>query len=292
MPIACDGADPAQAPEGLRQLNWIWCRPDDDRSAAFAKVLDALDTDLAWAEVHTRLLVRAVEWDARRDSSLLLRGRDLENAQSSSSPRTRARSRCRRSSSGEYLLASRRASTRRQRVILGSVSLALVVSVSLGIVALLQRNLANERAQIARSQAFAAQAVAALDSAPAAALDDAVDAMETHRTPEARVALRRAILANPVAYAIGSDSEPDTGARLDALAFSDDGRLLTGLTPDDVLHVWRSTHGPPGRDSREPPCSPSRARCWSRRAGREAPCVRPTARERCSTRCAFPAAGA
>jgi hypothetical protein len=53
----------------------------------------------------------------------------------------------------EYLLASRRASTTRQRVILGSVSVALAVSVSLGVVALLQRNSANERARIAQSQA-------------------------------------------------------------------------------------------------------------------------------------------
>ena len=242
VPIACDGAEPEQAPQGLRQLNWIWCRPDDDRSAAFAKVLDALDTDLAWAEVHTRLLVRAVEWDAQRDSSLLLRGRDLESALqqvAANAGKEPVPTELQR----EYLFASRRASTRRQRVILGSVSLALVVSVLLGILALLQRNLANDRARIARSQAFAAEAVGALDSAPAAALADAVNAMETHRTPEARVALRRAILANPVAYAIGSDAKARTGAHLDALAFSDDGRLLFGLAPDDVLHVWRSDTG-------------------------------------------------
>ena len=242
VPIACNGADPAQAPEGLRQLNWIWCRTDDERSAAFAKVLDALDTDLAWAEVHTRLLVRAVEWDARRDSSLLLRGRDLESALqqiAANAGKEPVPTELQR----EYLFASRKASTRRQRVILGSILLALVVSVSLGIVALLQRNLANEKARIARSQAFAAQAVGALDSAPAAALADAISAMETHRTPEARVALRRAILANPVAYAIGSEAKARKGASLDALAFSDDGRLLTGLAPDGVLHVWRSSTG-------------------------------------------------
>ena len=249
VPIACDGADPEQAPEGLRQLNWVWCRPDDDRPAAFAKVLDALDTDLAWAEVHTRLLVRAVEWDERRDSSLLLRGRDLEDAQeqlAANAGKEPVPTELQRA----YVLASRRTSTRRQRVILASVSLALVVSVSLGVVALLQRNLANERAEIARSQASAAQAVAALDSAPADALEEAVDAMETHRTPEARVALRRALLANPVAYAIGSDSESDAGARLDALSFSDDRQQLVGLTPDDVLHVWRSTTGRPAASAR------------------------------------------
>ena len=66
VPIACDGADPSAAPEGLRQLNWIWCRASDDRDAAFAKLTSALDTDLEWARAHTRLLVRAVEWERGR----------------------------------------------------------------------------------------------------------------------------------------------------------------------------------------------------------------------------------
>ena len=46
VPLACDGADPGAAPEGLRQLNWIWCRESDDRDDAFAKLTRALDTDL------------------------------------------------------------------------------------------------------------------------------------------------------------------------------------------------------------------------------------------------------
>ena len=77
VPIAIDGADPAQAPLALRELNWIWCRDGDDRDAAFGALGGALDTDLDWARAHTRLLVRAVEWDARKDGSLLLRGKDL-----------------------------------------------------------------------------------------------------------------------------------------------------------------------------------------------------------------------
>ena len=58
-------------------------------------------------------------------------------------------------------------------------------------------------------------------------------------------------LANPVAYAIGSDSVADNGARLDALSFSDDGQQpSSGWTPDDVLHVWRSTTGRPAETVR------------------------------------------
>ena len=48
---------------------------------AFQSLIQALDTDLDWVRSHTRLLVRAREWDVKgRDSSFLLRGMDLQNA--------------------------------------------------------------------------------------------------------------------------------------------------------------------------------------------------------------------
>jgi len=242
VPIACDGADPEAAPKGLRQLNWIWCRTDDERSIGFPKVLQALDTDLAWAEVHTRLLVRAVEWHERRDSSLLLRGRDLEEA-SQQVAANAGKEPVPTELQREYLLASRRSATRRQRVVLGSVTFALVVAICLAVVALLQRNLANERARTAQSQALAAEAVAALDTDPADALADAIRAVETQETPEASVALRRAILANPVAYAVRRVGRVRRGVRSDALGFGDGGRVIVALGPDGVLRVRESATG-------------------------------------------------
>ena len=158
VPIACDAADPEAAQPGLRQLNWIWCRADDDREAAFAKLSGALDTDLEWARAHTRLLVRAVDWESGEDSSLLLRGRDLANAE-----REIAANAGKEPTPTElqqrYVFASRHAATTRQRVLLGSVLGALAISVALGTVALLQRNSANDKTRVARSQALAAQAL-------------------------------------------------------------------------------------------------------------------------------------
>ncbi|MGE5688931.1 MAG: TIR domain-containing protein [Pseudomonadota bacterium] len=245
VPIAPTDVDPGMAPEALRQLNWIWCRETDDREAAFATLLPALDTDLDWARAHTRLLVRAVEWDKRRDGSLLLRGRDLEEAVQQLAGNA-GKEPVPTELQKEYVLESRRAGKRRQRIVLGSVSLALVVSVALGIVALLQRNTANERARQARSQALAAEAVERLERDPPAALARALQAFDTQRTPEARTALRRAILANPVDYAIPARSVPPSGsagARGDALAFGGDGTVLGGLTPDRRLHLWRTETG-------------------------------------------------
>ena len=250
VPIACDAADPEAAQPGLRQLNWIWCRDGDDRDAAFAKLSSALDTDLEWARAHTRLLVRAVDWETRQDNSLLLRGRDLAQAEQDLAANA-ANEPTPTELQHRYVLASRRAASRRQRTLLAGVTVALAVSVALGVVALLQRNTANERARIARSQALAAQAEGALSTAPATALDDSVKAIETSRTRQASLALRRAILANPVEYVIPAGPADARAAKRtdrvarEALAFSADGKLLVGLTPAGPPRAWRSEDGRP-----------------------------------------------
>ena len=250
VPIACDGAEPEAAQPGLRQLNWIWCREGDDREAAFAKLSSALDTDLDWARAHTRLLVRAVDWDTRKDSSLLLRGRDLAQAEGDLAANA-AKEPTPTELQQRYVLASRRAASRRQRTLLGGVLAALAVSVALGVVALLQRNTANDRARIARSQALAARAEGALATEPVNALAESVEAVETSPTAEAGAALRRSILANPIEYVIpaGRDDRRVASNLGDvwrgALGFSADGKLLAARTPAGSLRTWRSADGRP-----------------------------------------------
>ncbi|HIK14431.1 MAG TPA: TIR domain-containing protein [Leptolyngbyaceae cyanobacterium M33_DOE_097] len=66
----------------ISQHNWILFREVDDFEQAFGKLLAALDTDLEYARNHTRLLVRAKEWQRKfSDSSFLLRGTDLLEAE-------------------------------------------------------------------------------------------------------------------------------------------------------------------------------------------------------------------
>lgn len=241
VPIALDDADPGAASPALAQLNWIWCRSDADTESAFAKLTNALETDLAWAKAHTRLLGRAVEWESRsRDPSYLLRGRDLTTAEQALATNA-AKQPSPTEIQQRFVHASRRGSARRQRVLLGGVSVALAVSVALGVLALLQRNSANARAQVARSQGLAAQATEALSAAPGTALRDAVRAAEIHATPEAEAALRNAIVANPIAFVIhGRRAGTGTNGRL---FFAGAGRLLAGVTPNDTLHVWNASTG-------------------------------------------------
>lgn len=63
-------------------LNWIFFRSGDDFNLSMQKLLKALDTDLKYVHAHTRLVVRAIEWEAKhRDDSYLLRGKDLDEAE-------------------------------------------------------------------------------------------------------------------------------------------------------------------------------------------------------------------
>jgi len=121
---------------------------------------------------HTRLLTRAIEWDANgRNNSFVLRGEDLRAAEQWLAQAGAQKERQPTALQTEYIIASRKAAARRQRIISGAVSLALIVSIVLTIVALTQRkqaiaqkNLADQRraeaeraTQVALSRQLAAQ---------------------------------------------------------------------------------------------------------------------------------------
>ncbi|NES95885.1 MAG: TIR domain-containing protein [Desertifilum sp. SIO1I2] len=75
--------NPADLHPVLASVQWIdFNQYDGDFSANFKELIRTLDTDLVHLHAHTRLLVRAIEWDNKeRKESLLLRGDDLEEAE-------------------------------------------------------------------------------------------------------------------------------------------------------------------------------------------------------------------
>ena len=59
----------------LKHLNWIFFNDDDKFDDEFKALLTTLDQDLDYIKMHTRLLVRAREWEAgNRLTSYLLTG--------------------------------------------------------------------------------------------------------------------------------------------------------------------------------------------------------------------------
>ena len=174
VPVLVRPTDPDALPVALTQLNWIDAT-DGDLDAVAATIVQALDTDLAHVKAHTRLLVRASEWSAQgEDRSALLRGRELADAEAliadaGRDPRpTQLQSR--------FVLASRKASGRRQRVIVAATSVALAVALVLASVAFVQRQEAGRQREqaiaqrdLARSSGLASATLATIDRTPSSA---------------------------------------------------------------------------------------------------------------------------
>jgi len=80
IPIVLRDVHPKDCHESISKLNWTFGRETDNFEECLAKVKTAIELDLDWLEEHRRLQVRALEWHRKKDTSLLLHGRDLRNA--------------------------------------------------------------------------------------------------------------------------------------------------------------------------------------------------------------------
>lgn len=77
-----EGFDMALVRPALSRHNWLFFRETDDFQTALHSLVTVLDTDLEHVKNHTRLLVRAREWEKKdRHADYLLRGRDVEEAE-------------------------------------------------------------------------------------------------------------------------------------------------------------------------------------------------------------------
>jgi WD40 repeat protein len=158
VPLALRPVADEDVPEAIRVRNWIPAGDEDDFERTVERLLTALDTDLEWEREHTRLTVRALEWDrAGHDRSSLLRGVELSAAErwltagADKDPGPTALER-------EYVATGRGAASRRQRAV-AIVSLAVaVVSIALLVFALFSRSDAIHARDTARAQALTSDA--------------------------------------------------------------------------------------------------------------------------------------
>ena len=167
--------------------------------------MTALETDLEHTKGHTRLLVRASEWEHKgEDRSLLLRGSDLKQAEGFL-VQAQGKEPAPTPVQARFIQASRQGTSRRQRSAIAVVTVLFLLAAVLGVVALQQRNaatnnerLAVSRAAESRSRELAANAIGQLDVDPERSLILATAAMESARTPEALDALRQSITESHV----------------------------------------------------------------------------------------------
>jgi hypothetical protein len=161
VPLLREPVPDSELPAEIRDRNWIPFTEEEDFDPGVARVVTALDVDLEAAKAHTRWLVKALDWDwERRDKSFLLRGAELSAAEAwlASSPDDAdpAPTPIQR----EYVLASRTAAARRQRMLMVASAAVAAVSIGLLIFALISRGQAVTERVAARSQALAAESQA------------------------------------------------------------------------------------------------------------------------------------
>ncbi len=136
VPLLHREPEEISVPEDLASRNYIFFRTDEEFDPGVVSLLAAIEDLPEWARDHTRLLQRAEEWErSDRDPSFLLRGSDLTEAERWLSEQAAHKEPQPTPLQTEYLLASRKAATRRQRITIGAVGVALAVSVILGLVA-------------------------------------------------------------------------------------------------------------------------------------------------------------
>lgn len=277
VPVVCRDVDPAQAPEDLARLNWIFLCAADNFDAGVDTLLRAIDTDFEWVDAHTALLEKALEWERKgRDKSLLLRGQELASAEawqvksSNMEPRPTELM-------GALILASRQAATRQQRTLLTSVTSALIVVLALALLFWWQ-------SKIAKSRELAAASLNHLNLDPEVSLLLSQAAADEAHTEQAESALRQALLAShlrarfshakPVRravlsrdgiklltenYDVGSQEEGSISVwdvrsqkkllqlprpeKLQTASFSADDRLLVGVDWHGAQYTWDSSTG-------------------------------------------------
>ena len=157
IPIVIDNVNPATVHPVLAAINWIFSRTNDEFQPAIESLIQAIQTDYEWVKTHTRLQIRALEWErTSHDKSFLLHGTDLQQAESwiaAAADKTPEPTLLQT----QYLQASRQETAKRQRTLLLAAGAALAITVVLGVVALINGQRATRNAVSLSTQVVVAQ---------------------------------------------------------------------------------------------------------------------------------------
>ena len=242
VPVLLEELSYDALPPSMRSVQWVDAR-ELDASEVAARVVAAIDLDIDRVREHTLWLGRALRWDGSgRERSQLARGRELRDAEAflarggvDPAPVPLQ---------VEYVAASRAGERRRQRVVLTSVSTALVVAVVLSLVSLHLRGVADDQRARAEKERDAAVARSLVDRSRTLALTDPTEARQAALAAarvepgaETHAALLEAA-ANPAVRAFDTTTSPDVAA-----AVSPDGTTLATGGADGAVRLWELATG-------------------------------------------------
>lgn len=233
--------------------NWIYSRDGvEEFDQIYQELVKAMDTDLEYVHQHSRLLVRAQEWETKGSGATgLLVGAEIQEAEEWLS-HSQQKDPKPTDLHLQYIVASRKASTRRQRVLTGlSLAAALLTSV-LAVIAIILAGQAARSAAVARSLELAANARTALDNDDldlAIALGLEAASIDSPPQPALEI-LAEAAYGPGTRLEIVGQGEEITGVvvnpdRTSVLASGDGGSLIL-WNLDDGSQRWTSPAQPEG----------------------------------------------
>jgi WD40 repeat protein len=186
-----------QLPAGIRERQWVRAgeRLTDETADRLSRALDA---DPEHTREHTRLLVRARDWDeGGRRSADLPRGDELARAEAWLT-RAPGRQPAPTTLHSEWIAAARAAAAVRQRRLFAFAGLFMAVALGLLVFALVSRGNAVRAEGIEKSEALATQAENQVSRDPQRALLLARVALAAAPTAAAELATSEALDANTV----------------------------------------------------------------------------------------------
>ena len=249
IPIVLCDTDPYAVPNAVSKLNWIFCRGGrDDFSCAIEETRRAIRTDYEWLRYHTKLQVKALEWERIRDASRLLRGKELREAEEKLSQIGGPDNPQPTSLQRMYLLASRKLRERQQRRLISGVALGTVTV----IVTLLISNIRiSQERDYALARQLSAQSLVQLSvsgpgifrsvllSIEATGRSYSPDSIQTFSTALALMPRKvfETKIDKPVTSLLG-ESEFTADGRYIAVALSDGDVVVTEVeTGREVCHI-------------------------------------------------------
>ncbi len=245
VPVVRDVVADAEIPEDIRNRNWIPFTDSDDYDASLQRVVQALDTDLELRKEHTRILVKAIEWEHEgKERSFLLRGAELKAAEGWLARIGLGADQTSTALQRDYVLASRRAATRRGRIVVGVSVAVAVIALGLGVLALVSRDQAVSSGKSSQALALAAESQNDLSADPEVSVILARDAVQLKPIPQALAALRQAMDTSALRVALPTVAPEQCGFESGpAIAYSPTGSRVAETLCTGELLVMDSANG-------------------------------------------------
>jgi WD40 repeat protein len=139
----------------ISNRNWFFCRDGyDDFNSVIDEICKTIYTDYEWLKYHTKLQVKALDWERTKDYSRLLRGKELREAEDNLAATDTKKDPNATKEQREYVLASRRNEDFQQRRLTIGLIIVMIFIVVLSMIAWAQKNTAiNEANARATAQA-------------------------------------------------------------------------------------------------------------------------------------------